>query len=80
MSDIMFYFKVCFNNWIKVCVFYQQESIEKTDQKIQVMIITLLTNFAGVIIFWIETKLTLFNSVQKFVSASRKSSIVKKKR
>lgn len=56
MSDIMFYFKVCFNNRIKVCVFYQQESIEQTDQKIQVMIITLLTNFAGIIIFWIEKK------------------------
>lgn len=47
MSDIMFYFKVCFNNRIKVCVFYQQESIEQTDQKIHVMIITLLTNFCG---------------------------------
>lgn len=27
MSDIMFHFKVCFSNRIKVCVFYQQNQL-----------------------------------------------------
>lgn len=47
MSDIMFYFKVWVNNRIIVYVFYQQEPTEQTNQKIQAMIIALLTNFAS---------------------------------
>lgn len=53
MSDIMFYFKVWVNNRIIVCVFYQQEPTEQTNQKIQAMIIALLTNFASINIFLI---------------------------
>lgn len=53
MSDIMFYFKVWVNNRIIVYVFYQQEPTEQTNQKIQAMIIALLTNFASINIFLI---------------------------
>lgn len=53
MSDIMFYFKVWVNNRIIVYVFYQQEPTKQTNQKIQAMIIALLTNFASINIFLI---------------------------